>query len=397
MVAPSVARSDARSVPWRSAAAASHAAGPTEGFIGTANDDPVGATADGDPLDGAPYPYYYGALFDPGARAHRVRERLGALAARGDVTMDDMGDVAADGRSELAVLVLDVLLGARDRRPDLVSARTDLALDVLADWRDTGDYDCAVDHAGPTVFHAWAPHVVRGLLRDDIGPELTDEQSNSVWVILSRDFAMLLADPAYDPSSPDHDPLAIPWASGRNWYDDTETSGRVETMDEVMLAALDAALADLAALAPERGWDPDAPATWAWGDHHTIDLDDPIGDLLPEASSASAPVDACLFTVDRGDAELMWGGAAVPTADVSEAPSQRFVAEMIPGAVRASNVLPGGQSERPGDPHFMDQWPLYLANETREMPFYRDEVDAARERTLVLPAGYPYEGSPEER
>ena len=55
--------------------------------------------------------------------------------------------------------------------------------------------------------------------------------------------------------------------------------------------------------------------------------------------------------------------------------------------VRGRNIVPGGQSSRPGDPHFADQAHLWLANETLPLRYTVAEVVAgALSREELRPA-----------
>ena len=62
-----------------------HAYDPAQGFIATANNDPIGVTEDGDPFFGEPMvdgaPLYLGADYDPGTRVGRITKRIQAAAA----------------------------------------------------------------------------------------------------------------------------------------------------------------------------------------------------------------------------------------------------------------------------------------------------------------------------
>ena len=55
-------------------------------------------------------------------------------------------------------------------------------------------------------------------------------------------------------------------------------------------------------------------------------------------------------------------------------PVFRMVIALSPEGVRGRNILPGGQSGFPRDPHFNDQTRLWLANETLPMRYLPSEV-----------------------
>ncbi|MCW5801070.1 MAG: penicillin acylase family protein, partial [Deltaproteobacteria bacterium] len=107
---------DARYVP--------HAIDPARGFLASANQDPVGETFDGDPLNGPVVdgrPLYAGWSYDPGLREGRITRRLQELAARdGKVTADDLASIQADTHSNFGELL----------RPAIVAATAKLAAEL---------------------------------------------------------------------------------------------------------------------------------------------------------------------------------------------------------------------------------------------------------------------------
>ena len=69
-------------------------------------------------------------------------------------------------------------------------------------------------------------------------------------------------------------------------------------------------------------------------------------------------------------------------------PVFRMVIALGPSGVRGQNVIPGGQSGDPGNPHFSDQAPLWLANQTMPLRYLPEEVAAgatSRERFVPAP------------
>ncbi len=96
-----------------------HGEDPTTGFFATANADPIGVTASGDPLMGAPIidgiPLYIGSDFDPGTRVGRITKRL----TRADGQGSRIGLTIAVGRGPTSITEYGPLL------------RTDLYVDAL--------------------------------------------------------------------------------------------------------------------------------------------------------------------------------------------------------------------------------------------------------------------------
>jgi penicillin amidase len=142
---------------------------PERGWLATANNDPFGFTLDGS-LDGDPW--YLGALFEPGYRAHRVEEELTRLTSRGAVTLDEMTGLQTDSRSTLADGLLPLLGEAHGRVATdaaLAEFRGDADLDrVVALLVDEWDRRMTRDSSGAVAFHAFLHFVAEGALRDDV-------------------------------------------------------------------------------------------------------------------------------------------------------------------------------------------------------------------------------------
>ena len=116
-----------------------HAYDPAQGFIATANNDPIGVTDDDDPffdepmVDGAPL--YLGADYDPGTRVGRITKRIKAITdAGGKLTLDDMQSIQADAVSEWAQVLAPTFVDAAQalQRGDRLAGRARRAVAVGA-------------------------------------------------------------------------------------------------------------------------------------------------------------------------------------------------------------------------------------------------------------------------
>lgn len=139
------------------------------GWIATANNDPFGFTANGRVDDD---PWYYGGLFDPGYRAHRLESEVARLVADGGVTIAHVQALQTDLASTLADDLLPLLADARanaDSDDALAEFRGDADLDAVVallakDW----DRRMARDSAGALAFQAFLHSVGRRSIGDDI-------------------------------------------------------------------------------------------------------------------------------------------------------------------------------------------------------------------------------------
>ncbi len=150
-----------------------HSRGERGGLIVTANNDPFGFTADGNPGNDE---WYYGAFFLPGWRAARVTSELERLSARGDMSVDDMKALQVDVHSNLFEHLQPVLLDAFDafdaKNPDLVdfwdgsdAADLQVLVDLLRGWNG----QARREETAPVPFFVLAHTMSRNALEDDIG------------------------------------------------------------------------------------------------------------------------------------------------------------------------------------------------------------------------------------
>jgi penicillin amidase len=155
-------------------------------------------------------------------------------------------------------------------------------------------------------------------------------------------------------------------------FDDPRTPER-EGLPYYVRKAAGRALDRLARLAG-----PD-PAGWRWGKVHRLRLRGPLADLpLIGGWFSSEPVE------EPGEGNAVRAEDGLP---VRWGAALRLVAEMTdPPTVRV--VLPGGNSGHPGDPHWLDQQPLWHAGQPFAIPVARPSVEAAAEGHLrLVPAG----------
>jgi len=375
---------------------------PSTGFLVTANNDPAGLLDDNDALNG---PYideigsniYLGVLYDLGNRAQRIQTLIEEALPADDITTEDVQRWQSDTVSRTALRLLPFVFDAASRRPDLVTPSMATALSALETFANNG-YQCGLESNGCLIYHAWAGYVLGDMFGDEIDPSLFADLDGNFFNIFARPLIFWLEETAdlvdaldfqasggctEQPANP-YCQVRFPSASRLNYFDNQDTPDVVETRDEIILGALSSAVAILEA----RGGGDVTGLTW--GDVHQITFNDPAERWgYTDATLGPFAIDGAFFGVDVADGALMRDGEFVTQVDVSTGPSQRTIIGLDPAGIRHMDVLPGGQAERPGDPHFSDQLDLYLNNEYRAMPFYPEEVAAAKSQGLLLPAQYP--------
>ena len=305
---------------------------PPEGYIVTANNAVAGPN----------YPYLLSLDWDPGYRAQRIVE---LIEADPSISLADIQ--AFQGDSEI--------LWARDVLPhlDALSSddpRTAQALELLHDW----DGNAVRDSGAVALFESFRVHLVDLTFADELGEQLLRRARGTVVVALP--------DLLSDPDTP--------------WFDDTTTS-RVETRDDILLRALEDAVAELS---ETLGAD---MAGWRWGDLHTATFEsDSLGQcgIAPiEAIFNRGPVavDGSLATVNNTAYSL--GNPYAVTA----VPSYRQVVD-LGDFTRSVAMHTTGQSGHPYHRHYDDMIDPWRNIEYHPMLWTREDVEASAEGVLTL-------------
>jgi penicillin amidase len=139
----------------------------------------------------------------------------------------------------------------------------------------------------------------------------------------------------------------------------------------------DAALAEGVRRGMDKSKDhPAAPrdiSTWAYGNWHVIDIEHPLGGLLPIIGGIA------------GTGPQPLPGDTITVRQVGRAfgPSQRFTMDWSNVDGSTENIVLG-ESSNPYSPHFRDQWNDYYGGTTFAMPFTPSAVAAQARHTLRL-------------
>lgn len=380
-----------------------HVTNPAEGWLSTANQDPVGTTADGDPLNDE---IFLSTSFDLGHREARIHERMESLVARGDITPEEMSELQGDSRSPLGTLLAATFVAALDRvaeeeltpglHPDLTAVVTEAGATGMARLADARDRLAAW-----TSFET--PAAVEG---SPAAAEIADSVAATLFnTAMTRLTTLAFGDEAdaigVQPGS-SHIARTLQWAlldpsrlvtysaslGDTVLWDDITTPAVTESRDDRIARAV---LAAVSWLNGTLGADMD---NWRWGELHTVrfqdmlglgafgmdifsipPLDDPnFADGFPRHGDAYV-VDACNFS--------LWTETSY---NYGSGPSQRLVAEMTPQGPRAWNALPGGNQHDPDLPHHADEAEYWRHNEAPQLAYEEaDVVLAAETRIRFVP------------
>ena len=324
---------------------------PIDGWVVTANNAAV---------DDA-WPDFIGAEWDPGYRAERIIDLVNLLSEDG-LTTEEMSEIQTD-TAPLRARDIASLLGEAEPATDegrVIAAR-------IGEW----DGICTTDSRGCAAYMVWEYRLLRAIFDDELGPLARDYVgSPPSWVALET----LLQEP------------------GASWWDDV-TTGPVETADEVILGAMDAAGRELAGTVG-------SPDRWTWGALHTASFEEDtigksgIGPLEWYMNAGAVAVDGAAGAVNNTYYRLSRG---YPDPDdpetepldvtglftVTNLPSYRLVIDMA-DLDGAGIVITTGQGGNPFGRHVDDQIEVWQQGDLLPLPFRVDAVQAATVATLTL-------------
>ncbi len=325
------------------------------GLIVTANNDPFGFTADGDPAND---PLYYGAFFDPGYRAERIDAELVRMSSSGKLTLSNMQDLQMDAYSLMSEDFLPLLeqawqqvgkdpaLANYESRPEL----SQLVKLLTQDW----DRRMVRDSAGAVAFHAFAHFTAGRTLEDDIFAILYERVLEAAPFYLLKVAAQALAG-AY----PKGDAILQ------------------EGRDVIILSAL----SDTAAFLTDRFGSVD-PAGYNWGRMHVTNFDNAYG---LGVSLTSVPSDGGENTVNVAHS-VFRKDLKIPEQWVSDyGPVERMVGHFLAdGSPEIWVNFPMGNVADRQSAHFDDRTQDWSEGKYRKFAFVRSEVEARSERRFEL-------------
>lgn len=330
--------------------------GGARGWLATANNDPWGFTVDGDVSND---PWYYGYFYVGGFRAHRIDEELERLTTDGGITVEDMQALQTDTHSEMADLVLPVLMEAWANiptDPELAPYMDQPDLQALYTLlTDTWDGRMERDRPGALAFHLFIMFLTDEVVRDELSLlYATVVGEEPTFIVKVPVLAVLGAYPASD-----------------------ELLGA--SRDVVLLETLTRVADHLSGVYGSVD-----PAGYTWGDMHGTDFTNPYGGDL---YGGWWPSDGGEDTVNVSSSRFLDepGTGVADRFDSHDGAIFRLVTTFADdGIPEAYCNFPPGNSADPGSAHFDDTREAWLEDEYTYLPFRREEVEAAAEQTIVL-------------
>ena len=312
---------------------------PSEGYIVTANNRPVG----GD------YPYYISMDFAPGYRAMRVTHGVESISG---AAANDMGRIHAE-RVSIPAKTYVAALGVP--APD--DPTTAEAVAKLQNWSGSIDPG-AVE---PTIYSAMRDALLWRLLKHNIGEDL----AAMAWQPLDRGRGVFL--------NRFKNLMTEAIAAG-----DTDLLPAGEDWTSALASALGEAVRTLTA---KLGSD---MSGWRWDRVHRARPQHPLSMAMPELSGLLDPPEI----PTGGDGDTPWAGSYAPgdLATVGGLSVFRYAYDPADWD-RSLWAVPLGASGHPASPHYADQSEMWSKVRMAPMLYDWERIEAAAETEQTLRAG----------
>jgi len=288
-----------------------HAIDPARGYMATANNTVV---------DFRYYPYVFGTDHDEGWRAWRIEELIKELAP---ISMDDMKRIQNDVQVKKAVWEIPFILAAVDRQKPTDPLVTEAA-EELRKW----DCEASLDSTAAVIFFSFTTELRRNVLSDEVP---------------AGDYEKYLDSRRYEK------PVMKALEQGQSpLFDDKRTTGKVETMDDMIIKSLRDAMAFVHA---KYGTD---PKNREWGKLHQLTFEHPLSIVVKDLSVGPFPHVGAYETVRNAG----FSGKGDNPFKVRSGPVLRHIMDMN-DPDHAQLVIDGSVSGQWLSPHYKDMHPLY--------------------------------------
>ncbi|MBX7214606.1 MAG: penicillin acylase family protein [Thermoflexales bacterium] len=310
---------------------------PPEGYVATANNAVV---------DSDRYKPFISKDWDYGFRARQI---VSMITAKDKVSPDDVRKMQLDDTVGLANDIVPYL----DRLSVSDDALVSAAIKALQTWNRRA----TADQTAPLIFEHFWYRLAWNIYADETGAELAKSAIN-YGTATKTAVRQALADPA------------------SRFWDNVTTGGVTETRDQIILASMREAVAEL-----KKGYGDDI-TKWTWGRAHTITFQNQT-----LGKSGTAPIEDIFnrgpFPADGASASVNNLGGAGPSYKVTSSPSLRMVVDLS-DLSKSTLIHTTGQSGHAYNGHYDDMIKPYLSGATNPMYWTRAEVEKNAEGTLVL-------------
>ena len=318
-----------------------HLQNPAEGFIATANNK----------IAGAEFAHVISNAYAPPDRILRIREMLQKKKVFEpqdlmDMQLDDTMVLAREWIPLLAKILQERTLKDLERQ----------ALEIIGKW----NLRCALQEAGPSIFHVFVEQVAKNTFRPRMGHELfsyyAEGKNSHVALNALRKLVR---------------------AGTSTWFDHPATE-KVEGLADLFVVSFVGAVA---ALQEEFGGEPE---DWKWGELHRLTFYHALGrqsGLLGRwLNRGPFPMSGGLETVNPAPWSLLPGQ---PSREINSGASMRMVIDLTPQG-KSFWILPTGVSGNPSSPHYDDQIERWLKGEYHPFTLSRAQVEREKESVMTL-------------
>ncbi len=392
---------------------------PPWGYLANGNNDPVGTTLDGNPLNqlrpGGNGLYYLNTNYSD-LRQGRIDRVLQDLVARGNVTIDDMKALQANNELLDAELLLPFLLqaygnAAADGAPAPLAAlaadsRIQEAISRLAAWDFStptglaGGFDPGGDPSGnaqpsaaqvsnsvaATIYSVWRGNAIRltidrTLINAGLGSELP--AAKLAWRSLVNQLRLFPVTQGIGASGLNFFGLAgdaVPDQAARRDY----------ALLRALAQSLDELQGDLYATAFNHSTNMN---DYRWGRLHRVEFDHPLNTApfnVPPAGGFSQVGDGLRGVARAGGFEAVDASSHSARASgvngftFSSGAARRNVAEMTPFGPEAQEIIPGGRSGVFLSPLYTNQLRRWLVNDYLPLTIGESDAQAGAAQVTVF-------------
>lgn len=346
---------------------------PAKGWLVTANNDVNGTLQSGDPTADE----YWFFDRDIGYRAQRITEMIEEQLGGDGFSPESIASIQLNVKDNYARDLITEAIAVIGADESDLSTDAAAMLDYWKDW----DFETHSGLAGPDE---------EGAASDD-----ADERADSVAAMGFGVFEAYLREYAFGDEVADAGVANYPHGWSENfvailqlmlddptsvYWDDVSTGGDTEEQRDIVVKALNDAVAAIAAMTVFDGLDIDE---WYWGRMHNLLLEHvafsafgiPSFDVGPYAIPGSSNTPNVAGYFENGEEFVTTHG-----------PSLRIVHEFADGAITTRVHYPGGQIPLDQDPHRTDMLDLWLAGDYYEMPHAVQPILDATEYMIAFVA-----------
>ena len=363
-----------------------HALNPAQGYLATANADPVGATFDNDPLGGPEQPIvdgrplYAGVSYAAGVREERITTLIQGGGT--DQSLDHMAAIQHDNFSTIGAKFAPTVAAALARVDSPAGPPTDVATYVasltaaekqklnaartlLAGWTYDTPIQASTDSAATAAFNMFMHFFLKNTLADEFAAAAGFDYNRLGGNFQVRIIHAMLTQPQTMKLGSTGQPIICD-RMGIGGADDSCTKMILMSMLEAMVF-----------LEGAGGFNTTNTAAWAWGDLHTQRFETLFPNPALRIPSQTElpngfPKRGDNFNVNRSD----HGWADTNFSQFADGPAQRFLAIANPGQpIEVRWQIPGGVIFDSRDKHYRDLLDNYYLPQVHfAAPYSVDEI-----------------------